>query len=666
MEHNRLSFVFTTLKKLILVYFIFLGIMTIVRVIFFTYYSTLDTTDGYLFDILSAFLLGFRIDLTVIGYIQILPTLTLIVLYYINKKSFFEFFQRFLVYYLFLCFVLVSFILGADFGFYSYFKEHINILFFGLLDDDTKALMITFWQNYNVVAILSVVLLYVVILFYSIKKIFSLNMKPKKFFLSLKISIFLFIILFIINFLIVRGTLGMYPLGKMIPNVSTNDFINKIAPNGFRSFTSALSARKKYLSKDYDLLKLTGYNNNIEKAFEVYKGTQDINRDDLLKNITSKTKKVDDKEYNVVVIMVESFGMPILKYQSESFNILGELKKHFDEDILLTNMISAGDGTISSLQALLLNITHRPGSFAFSQSQYKQTSFSFSPAFLYKDAQYETSFIYGGDLTWRNLGQFIKHQSYNNMEGKIKIFNNLEDKSKDENSYFHPWGIFDQYLYTHILDKLEKSKQKQFILALGTNNHPPYNVPDDYQSKKLEYTENLKNHITGNFDLAQQRFRSYGYALDQVGVFLDQFKKSKFKDDTIVVVTADNNTVDGIMKYDENHILNSKNIPLYFYLPKDLKDKLDIDTKVTGSHKDIFPTLYNLTLSNTHYIAIGNNLFDKDIIHYGFNGSMVVSSKEGAKKFKNFDQKDAMLEYYKATLAVQEYLLQRYMKKNEK
>jgi len=627
MEHNKLSHIFAILKQLIFVYIIFLSIMSLVRVIFFNYYSPLDSIDSYLADIINAFILGFRIDLTVIGYIQVFPTLVLIILYYIDKKRFFDFFQKFLVYYLFLCFMCISFILGADFGFYSYFKEHINILFFGLLDDDTKALMITFWQNYDVVTIVSCVLIYLVGLFYCIQKIFSMNMKSQNMIVSFKVSVLLFITLFLLNFLIVRGTFGMYPLGKMVPNVSTNDFINKIAPNGFRSFTSALSARKKYLVRDYDLLKVTGYKHNIEKAFEVYTGTKDINRDNLLKNITFTTNKVDNKEYNVIVIMVESFGMPILKYQSKTFDILGELKKHFESDTLLTNMISAGNGTISSLQALLLNIPHRPGSFAFSQSEYKQTSFTYNPAFLYKDNGYETSFIYGGDLTWRNLGEFIKHQGYDNMEGKINIFTHLEDKTKDEDEYFHPWGIFDEHLYSHLLHKLGNSEKKQFIVALSTNNHPPYNIPNDYKSKSLIYT---------------------------------------LKDNTIVVVTADNNTVDGIMKYDDNHLLNSKNIPLYFYLPKDLKEKLDIDTKVTGSHKDIFPTLYNLTLKDQEYIAIGKNLFDKNLEHYGFNGSRVVSSKKIVKKFDNFKQKDKMLEYYKASLAVSEFLIKYEYKKDKR
>lgn len=186
----------------------------------------------------------------------------------------------------------MSLFLCADFGFYSYFKEHINILFFGLLDDDTKALMVTFWQNYNVILILAIFFIYLSFLFYCIKKIFDIKNKNYNSFFGLKISALIFLILFILNFLAIRGTFGMYPLGKMIPNVSTNEFINKISHNGFRAFTNALSAREKYLKKKYDLLKATGYKGNIEKAFEIYKGTSDINKNELLKNITYKTKKL--------------------------------------------------------------------------------------------------------------------------------------------------------------------------------------------------------------------------------------------------------------------------------------------------------------------------------------------------------------------------------------
>ena len=119
------------------------------------------------------------------------------------------------------------------------------------------------------------------------------------------------------------------------------------------------------------------------------------------------------------------------------------------------------------------------------------------------------------------------------------------------------------------------------------------------------------------------------------------------------------------MKYDNNPIFTAKNIPIYFYLPKNLKEKLQIDTTVAGSQKDIFPTLYNLTLNGVKYLSIGNNLFDKTVQHYGFNGSMIVNNGSKVRKLNSLKDKssDEIINYYKASLAVTEYLIKNY--KNE-
>ena len=666
MSYNKI-WVLDILKKLFFVYIIFLFFMTIFRVVFFSYYSELDSFTNFSFDISKMLFLGFRIDLTVIGYIQIIPTLGIVILYYLNNDKLFSIFQNFLVYYIFVFYFIVTILLFADFGFYSYFKDHLNILFFGLFEDDTVALLKTFWENYSVVPILITFTFYLIFLFFIIKKIFKNNSENSKLIFLIKIPFIFFIFLILFNFFIIRGTFGMYPLGKMIPNVSANEYINKMSQNGVRAFITAYDVRSKFKKSKIDYIKETGFENSIEKAFEIHKQTSNIDRENLLNNITYKTKKIDDKDYNVVVIMVESFGMPILKYQSEEFDIMGNLKKHFEEDVLFKNIISEGDGTIASLEALLLNIPYRPNSFAFSQSDYAQTSFTFTPAFLYNNEGYNTSFIYGGDSTWRDLGKFVKYQGYQVVEGKQDIFSSIK-VTKEESEYFHPWGIYDEYLYEHILNKLETSNKKEMILALSTNNHPPYNIPNEYKSKILSYSEDLRNHITGDFALAEQRLKSYGYALDSIGTFLDKFKKSKFKDNTIVVITADNNTIEGIMKYDDNPIFTSKNIPIYFYLPKELKDRLEIDTSVAGSQKDIFPTLYNLTLKDTKYLSIGNNLFDKIYPHFGFNGSMIVNNCNEVRKLNSLKEKseDELVNYYKASLAVTEYLIKRYDNKGNK
>jgi hypothetical protein len=89
--------------------------MTIFRVVFFSYYSELDSFSNFIFDIAKMLFLGFRIDLTVIGYIQVIPTLFIIALFYLNKDKFFKIFQNFLIYYLFIFYFIVTLLFLADF-----------------------------------------------------------------------------------------------------------------------------------------------------------------------------------------------------------------------------------------------------------------------------------------------------------------------------------------------------------------------------------------------------------------------------------------------------------------------------------------------------------------------------------------------------------------------
>ncbi|XPS40507.1 hypothetical protein ACN2C3_02210 [Aliarcobacter butzleri] len=59
----------------------------------------------------------------------------------------------------------------------------------------------------------------------------------------------------------------MYPLGKMIPNVSTNDYINKMSQNGVRAFITAYGHKKEFSSRKYDLIKETGFEKKYRRSF---------------------------------------------------------------------------------------------------------------------------------------------------------------------------------------------------------------------------------------------------------------------------------------------------------------------------------------------------------------------------------------------------------------
>jgi len=628
--------------------------MSIFRMIFFLYYNILsfEEISKYFYDLLHSFILGFRLDLSVIAYLQVIVNILLI--FYLFYKS--RYIKNFIKYFLFISYSIIILLLLSDFGFYSYFKEHINILFFGLFDDDTVALINTFWQNYHVVWIISLFILFLYFLYKLIDKIFSYNFKE----IDVKYKSLFFIFLFLITFIFARGSLGMYPLAKMIPDVSDNDFVNKLSKNGVIAFAKAYKTRQKSLKSKYSIIKETGFDKNITEAFEIFlkKDLSKISKKDLLKTLYHKTSKKDIDDYNVVVIMVESFGLPILNYQSDKFDIMGSLKRHFKEDILFKNFISSANGTINNLESLLLGIPRFPGMMPLSQSKYCTKSFKFAPPFILKNNGYKNTFIYGGDLVWRDVGSFFKYQGFDKINGKKNIYKNIKnDDGKSE--YFHPWGIYDEYLYQYIFKQLKDSKQKQFIFALTTNNHPPYTVPKHFKIPPLKISKDLKNVLTGDMELLKKRFQSYAYALHSLGDFITNIKNSKLAKNTIIVVTADDNTVKSNMIYKKNKLFLSKNIPFYIYLPEKLKNKIDIKSYNNfGSHKDIFPTIYNLIFSETKYISVGSDMLDNNITHIGVNSSKIAASSQRVVKINNLKKKQKYYEgnFYRAILAVSGYL----------
>jgi hypothetical protein len=62
-------------------------------------------------------------------------------------------------------------------------------------------------------------------------------------------------------------------------------------------------------------------------------------------------------------------------------------------------------------------------------------------------------------------------------------------------------------------------------------------------------------------------------------------------------------------------------------VPDRLKPK-SYDPDNFGSHEDIFPTLYNLTLPNQDYLKLGDDLINEEGIAQ--NSSGLIASKKGA------------------------------------
>ncbi|MDR2772283.1 MAG: sulfatase-like hydrolase/transferase [Elusimicrobiota bacterium] len=592
-----------TLLKLVELNLVFLLLMSAWRLIFFLYYGQGDNFLGLGRDIFSAFMMGFRFDLSVIAILNSVVVIIFIVLFIKNIPSAFKpFFSALKWFYTFFI-SLIFLILAIDFGFYSYFQDHINVLIFGFFEDDTAALISTIYQNYNVFIILGAFIVFCVIIFKLSKAILKIKTQPappKNIFVRTVASLIIATSLIIM----MRGTVGDFPLFVHY-GVSNNRFINLTALNGIFALQAAVESYRRD-KKDPDYIEISGYKDNIRQAFADYLETDisqipEDNPEDSLMVALPYNKDKESLKPNVIFIVMESLGTDLMKYNSETFNILGELKKHFDEDIVFYNFLPAYGSTVGSMEAVVSNIARRPGSIFLSLSPYVFQKYKFSGPLPYKQKGYETFFIYGGNSSWRNVEVFMTNLGFDKTIG--------EDGMKNKKYLGNDWGIFDEYLFDYVYEMLESNENSKFIYILSTTNHPPYSLPDNYEALSLEIPEDLSGKIVG-MDLAQKRFKAYQYSARELGKFIERIKKSKYGENTIIAVTGDHN-FKSIYSYDQSELFGELRVPFYLYIPKSLRPKNKIDTSVFGSHMDIMPTLYGLSLSDINYWAMGMDLLTR-------------------------------------------------------
>ena len=667
-------------KRVIILNIIFALIMTIYRIIFTFYYSNWSELSQYFGDLVQAFILGVRYDCAVLAYINSPITLFFAIFWLIGNQKLFIKFVKSLKYYFTVFFGLIAVLLCVDFGFYSYFQNHMNILMFGVFEDDTQALFSTIAENYPVVLVGIGFLLIFVFIYFLTKRILEKNLFG---FYFNKTKIYLKIIAvlccFAINFILARGSFGLFPLGVDNAEISTNTFINKVAINGIYTLQAAIEARSK--ESNWDYIGKMGYSRNeMFKAFSDYLNIDESLVDKLepekqLQKTTRYNKNIEEIKPNVVFIVMEALGTDIMHYNSSTFNILGEFKKHIDEDIIFYRFLPGNMGTIGSLEAAITNIARLPLSRFLCQSKYAYNKYFYSGPMPYKNSGYETFFMYGGNSGWRNSASYMPNLGFDKVIGEGSMPNEYERNQ---------WGVFDEYLFDYIFKVLEENNNKKFIYVLTTSNHPPFSLPTKYEKPyPLEISGQLKEDITGDMQLAKMRFSTYQYSCQKVGEFLTRLKNSEYGKNTIVAITGDHNFW-STFTYPIEKKLDEMSVPFYLYIPKKLKPTKRIDTAVVGSHTDILPTLYNLSLSNTDYWAMGTDLLSDEAqsnIASNCLGSIMTRDNfviydfaSGKEKYYTWDKEKTrqivpaeendghknMVKHYKSGVAIAYYMLGKY------
>jgi phosphoglycerol transferase MdoB-like AlkP superfamily enzyme len=608
--------------------------MSLSRAAFVLYFGDMTSLALEIQNVFKAFLLGIRFDVMPLAYILVLPFLILNFAYLLPGKLTIKTARYLVIGSIHFGFLLLVFVYICDYAFFSFFQDHINILFYGLIEDDTTAVLISIWKNYNIPLWLGFILLS----YYSFHRLilflfspFDFDLKPRGFDKRYPL-VFLFGIVFIAY--CGRGNFGRLPLSIEDAHISTNTFINKISLNGVISLNRAIKIRAIFGKGSFDYFKKYGYH-NWQAAFADAKAlrpsTEQIKTSLLVK--VPRNPLVERNPPHVVLVVMESFGSFWNQSDGQEFNLLGKLKNHFQEGILFKNFLPAENGTIGSLVSVATSQVIRPGARFLSESEFMNVPLASSGHIAYQKSGYETHFVYGGKLGWRDLGKYLKTQGYNNIWGANEIKEAMPElRNVSDEDLGNEWGIFDEYLYTFIEERLRTATKPQFILVLTTTNHPPFEYPSSYKPLPLILTQERLDGLTVREDLAISRFLGLQYANQKIGEFLDRIKLSQLKDNTVLALTGDHSfwIAKGVEADSE---FRRFSVPFFISLPSQLKPE-NYDQESFGSHEDIFPTLYHLTLSNQEYIGIGENMLGGN--SFAINSSGLVANKSGAFHHNKF------------------------------
>ncbi|MFN7823757.1 MAG: LTA synthase family protein [Pseudobdellovibrionaceae bacterium] len=572
--------------------------------------------------VFQAFWLGFRFDLSILCYLLVLPLLSLSFLSFLRKDHWIRPFGKLLRVYFFLTFGTMAFLSAINLGYYSYFQDHLNIMVFGFFEDDTWALLKTFWLNYPVIKYAFSFTFFLFALWRLIgfcTEDFPLEQRFEKISPAyLALSIFT---LWIAVGLGARGSLSLFPLGPADTSISHDSFVNYLSYSPIHSLHRAIKLKGKTTEVEDGNLREFNYA-DPHQAFADY---FDIPRDQVPSDATSllernfENPKVQGRPHVILVVM-ESFGNYWVQKHSEKFNLMGGLEKHFQEDFYFPDSLPGTQSTIGSVGALLSGTPHRPFSPFLTESHYLPVSFSTSPAKYFNQAGYQTRFVYGGQVGWRDVNKFAKTQGFQSIEGDAEIEKKLARPLEK-----HSWGIFDEDVFEYVKQVLNEAPQPQMIVILTTTNHPPYELPSKYQPLSLEIPPDLESKFNVDRKIIEARFRVYQYSNFFLSRFLTRIKESPLANQTLVSVTGDHAFL--LTQFPENDFLDKWGVPIYFYLPPALRPT---EFKpVSASHLDIFPTLIEHSASSGKYRSFGQNLFQPRQIPMATHSSRIAVADFG-------------------------------------
>ena len=192
------------------VYLFAISLFSIFRFVYLIRFGEEGIFNQYPSDLFAAFITGIRFDTQILCYsFGLLFALNF--LHLIPAEKFRKNLVTFSKIYTIVILSLLVLVLLIDQQFYTYFQSHINILVYGFLEDDTKAVLASVWSDHPLIRLATIFLILVFVIVKVVRSIYNAIITfPKD--ISIASRIIVIILSLSLFSLGIRGSIGVFPL----------------------------------------------------------------------------------------------------------------------------------------------------------------------------------------------------------------------------------------------------------------------------------------------------------------------------------------------------------------------------------------------------------------------------------------------------------------------
>jgi len=234
------------------------------------------------------------------------------------------------------------------------------------------------------------------------------------------------------------------------------------------------------------------------------------------RGIRSVTDSLAPIRKNIVLITVESLSADFLSRYGGTAGITPNLDTLLEKSLVFDNLFATGNRTVRGLEAVTLCI---PPSSGESLVKRPEQSDFLSTGSILRENGYQTSFIYGGDSYFDNMGTFFSNCGYGIVDKK--------NYDKDAIVFSNIWGTSDEDTYREAMLRFDSSWQEGtpfFAHIMTISNHRPYTYPEG----RIEFDGN-----------PMSRHAAVKYTDWAIGDFLAEAAAKPWFKETVFIIMAD-------------------------------------------------------------------------------------------------------------------------------